>query len=54
MFLLEEDCVHLEEEKQKAYTIMAVHKRRYPTTWESDFVPKELSGWEVINPPTSH
>lgn len=52
MLLLEEDCVHLEEEKQKAYTIMAVHKRRYPSTWESDFIPKELSGWEVINPPT--
>lgn len=54
MFLLEEDCVHLEEDKRKAYTIMTIHKRRYPSTWESDFVPKEFSGWEVINPPTSH
>ena len=54
MFLLEADCVHLEEKTQKAYTIMTVHKRHYPSTWESDFVPKEFSGWEVINPPTSH
>jgi hypothetical protein len=43
MFLLEEDCVYLEEDKIKAYTIMTVHKRRYPSTWQSDFVPKELS-----------
>ncbi len=53
MFLLEEDCIHLEEEKKEAYIIMTIHKRRYPSTWESDFVPKELSDWELINSPTS-
>ena len=53
MFLLEEDCVHLEEDKRNAYTIMTVHKRRYPSTWENDFQPKELSGWEIINSTTS-
>ena len=42
MFILEEDCIHLEEDKKKAYTIMTIHKKRYPSTWESDFVPKNL------------
>ena len=41
MFILEEDCVHLEKEKQNAYITMKIHKRRYPATWElSNFVPK--------------
>ena len=54
MFLLEEDCIHLEEDKLKAYTIMRVHQKRYPSTWENDLQPKKLSGWEIINPPTPH
>jgi hypothetical protein len=53
MFLLEEDCIHLEEDKKKAYCLMSCHRRLYPTTWKNDFEPKEPSGWEVINPPTS-
>jgi hypothetical protein len=53
MFLLEEDCVHLEEDKRNAYTIMTVHQRRYPSTWENDLQPKELPGWEIINSTTS-
>ncbi len=53
MFRLEEDCIHLEEDKKKAYCLMARHRRLYPTTWKNDFEPKEPSGWEVINPPTS-
>ena len=54
MFLLEVDCIHLEEDKRKAYTIMTIHKRRFPSTWETDFEPKELSGWEIINLPTTN
>lgn len=54
MFLLEEDCIHLEEDKRKAYTIMTEHQKRYPSTWENDLQPKKLSGWEIINPPTPH
>jgi hypothetical protein len=53
MFLLEDDCAHLEEDKINAYTIMSLHKRRYPSTWKNDFQPKELSGWEIINSTTS-
>lgn len=53
MFLLEEDCIHLEEDKKKAYCLMTRHRRLYPTTWKNDFEPKEPAGWEVINPPTS-
>jgi hypothetical protein len=53
MFLLEDDCAHLEEDKINAYTIMSLHKRRYPSTWKNDFQPKEFSGWEIINSTTS-
>jgi DNA repair exonuclease SbcCD ATPase subunit len=49
----QEKCHNLEDQVQHSYSIMNTHKKRYPSTWESDFVPKELSGWEVINPPTS-
>ena len=51
MFLLEDDCAYLEEDKKNAYTIMSLHKRRFPSTWENDFEPKEISGWEVVNSP---
>ena len=50
---LQKKCYDLEDELQHLYAIMNTHKKRYPSTWESDFVPKELSGWEVINSPTS-
>ena len=49
----QEKCYNLEDQVQNLYSIMNTHKKRFPSTWESDFVPKEHSGWEVINPPTS-
>ena len=38
---LQEECFNLEDQKIEAYRIMEIHKMRYPTTWESDFVPKK-------------
>ena len=38
---LQKKCYDLEDELQHLYAIMNTHKKRYPSTWESDFVPKE-------------
>ena len=38
---LQEESFNLEDQKIEAYRIMEIHKMRYPTTWESDFVPKK-------------
>jgi len=41
--ILEEDCLNLEKDKKTACNIMTAHKGIYPSTWESDYVPKHHS-----------
>ena len=40
---LQNECFNLENELQQSYSIMNIHRSRFPLTWDSDFVPKNLS-----------
>ena len=51
---LQEKCYNLEDEVQQLYSIINKHKESYPSTWDSDLVLKQSSGWEVINSPEFH
>ena len=51
---LQEKCYNLEDEVQQLYSIINKHKESHPSTWDSDLVSKQSSGWEVINSPEFH
>ena len=38
---LQEECFNLKDEVQHTYSIMNTHKTRFPSTWETDFVPRQ-------------
>lgn len=38
---IQEECFNLKNEVQQTYSIMDTHKMRYPSTWETDYVPRE-------------
>ena len=49
----ENSNITFKEQLNNAYATLTQHKTLYPSTWDGNY-PKDIYGWEVINPPTNN
>ena len=49
----ENSNITFKEQLNNTYATLTQHKTLYPSTWDGNY-PKDIYGWEVINPPTNN